>query len=182
MKKIFGALIVLIFSGSLYGQQIETCDSVTSFWIIEKDNTYYSLKLNGDVEVTNKESIISINDYVLQYNIVGKDKYTTGGKKLKEIDILLNYVSSELKYISGQFKTELETMAQKAPLSEDKDVVIWWYKMPEGMNEQVINQLFACIIIDDKIFGIGSPQFTDQNFGQIRDFLMDEISTLKNVK
>ena len=97
------------------------------------------------------------------------------------MEILANYVSREVNYISGQFKTKLEAQMQKAPLSSEKDVILWWYKMPDGISEQVTNQLFASIIIEDKIFGVASPQFANQKFEQIRDFLMDVISTLNKL-
>ena len=68
---------------------------------------------------------------------------------------------------------------QEAPLSQDKAVLIWYYKMPEKIKGQVEMQIFANMIVDDKIFGFASPQFNDQKFEDVSDFLMDIISTLK---
>ena len=181
MKKILGTLIFIISIINSYGQQIEKCDSTKSFWIIENRNTNYTLKIIGTVSTTERKNVISVNDYALQYLIVDKNNYITEGRKATELEILANYVSSEVNYISGQFETKLEAQMQKAPLSNEKDVIVWWYKMPYGMNEQVTNQLFVSIIIDDNIFGIASPQFLDQEFKQVRDFLMDVISTLQKV-
>jgi hypothetical protein len=164
-----------------YGQQIEKCDSTKSYWIIESGNTNYTLKIPGTVSTTERKNVISVNNKALQYVVVEKKNYIIEGKTSTELEILANYVSNEVSYISRQFKTKLEAQMQKAPLSNEKDVVIWWYKMPDGMNEQVSNQLFVSIIIGDKIFGVASPQFTYQKFEEVRDFLMDIISTLKNV-
>lgn len=172
---------MLISLGNSYGQQLEKCDSIKSFWIIENGSTNYTLKILGKVAATERNNVISVNKYALQYLMVDKNDYVSEGKTSTELEILANYVSSEINYTSLQLKTKLEVQMQKAPLSGEKDVIIWWYKMPDGMNEQVVNQLFASIIIDDKIFGIASPQFADQEFGQVRDFLMDVISTLKKV-
>ena len=48
--------------------------------------------------------------------------------------------------IEAEFKTKLEAQMRKVPMSNEKDVISWWYKMPDGMNEQVTNQLYASII------------------------------------
>ncbi len=181
MKKLVAILLLLITISHVYGQQLEKCDSVNSFWIIEKDKTIYTLKITGKVTTTERENVISIDDYALQYLVVDKEKYENKGKEETELEILVNYVSSEINYMSAQYKTTLETQALQAPLTSKKDVIVWWYKMPEGLNEQVSSQIFASIIIDDKIFGVGSPQFNDQKLEDIRDFLMDILSTLRKV-
>ena len=181
MKKILGTLIFIISIINLFGQQIEKCDSTKSFWIIEKENINYTLKIIGAVATTERDNVISVNNYALQYLIVGMDNYDNEASTATELEILANFVSSEVSYISGQFETKLEAQMQKAPLSNEKDVIVWWYKMPDGMNEQVTNQLFVSIIIGNHIFGIASPQFTDQKFEKVRDFLMDVISTLQKV-
>lgn len=182
MKRLFGAITLILAICNLYGQTVERCDSTKAFWIIENNNSTYTIKIRGDVKTTESKNVISVDMYALQYLIVDTNNYMIEGKTLTELQILANYVSSEVNYMSRQFQTKLEAQMQKAPLSSDKDVLIWWYKMPEGMNEQVSNQLFASIIIDNKIFGLASPQFIDQKFENIRDFLMDNISTLKKVK
>ncbi|UII20921.1 hypothetical protein [Fulvivirga ligni] len=182
MKKLFGAITLILTVCNLFGQTVERCDSTKAFWIIEKDKSTYTIKILGDVKTTERKNVISVDMYALQYLIVDTANYVIEGKSLTELQILANYVSSEVNYMSRQFQTKLEAQMQKAPLSSDKDVLIWWYKMPDGMNEEVSNQLFACIIMDDKIFGLASPQFIDQKFEDIRDFLMDNISTLKRVE
>ncbi|NQY07114.1 MAG: hypothetical protein HRT68_13235, partial [Flavobacteriaceae bacterium] len=177
MRKILGILIMSSVINT-YGQQIEKCDSTKSFWIIENKNINYTLKIIGNVASTERKNVISVNNNALQYLVVDKTNYIIEGKTKTELEILANYVSREVNYMSGQFKTKLEAQMQKAPLSSEKNVIVWWYKMPDGMNEQVDNQLFASIIIGDKIFGIASPQFRNQEFDDVKDFLMDVISTL----
>lgn len=181
MKNILTALLIFITISYVNGQQLEKCDSTNSFWIIENGATNYTLKITGKAATTKRKNVLSVNDYALQYLIIDKQNYISEEKTLTELEVLANYVSSEINYLSGQYKTKLEAQMQKAPLSREKDVLIWWYKMPDGLNEQVSSQIFASIIIKDKVFGVGSPQFANQNFKEVRDFLMDIISTLKNV-
>lgn len=77
-------------------------------------------------------------------------------------------------------KTKINIQLQKAPLRADKSVLIWYFEMPPGHNQEVKFQLLANIILEDKIFGLSTSQFADQKFERVKDSLMDFISTLRN--
>jgi hypothetical protein len=66
-------------------------------------------------------------------------------------------------------------------LSSDKTVLIWFFEMPSSVSQEVKHQVFANIIVGDKIFGLSSSQFADQKLDDVKNFLMDVISTLKKV-
>jgi hypothetical protein len=83
--------------------------------------------------------------------------------------------------MTGLFKQKLNIQIQKAPLSSDKTVLIWFFEMPPSVSQEVKHQVFANVIIGDKIFGLSSSQFTDQKLEDVKNFLMDVISTLKQM-
>lgn len=181
MKKLSTSILFLLFTIFAFSQRVENCDSIKSFWLLENGSINYTIKLSGKIGKTENPNVITVNGQALQFLMVNKKDFSTEGKAEKDLEILVNYVSSEANYMSGLFKTKLEVQMQKAPINNSKDALVWWYKMPEPHNEEVQNQLFVNIIIDDKIIGLASPQFNNQEFNKVRDFLMDEISSLKSV-
>lgn len=50
------------------------------------------------------------------------------------------------------------------------------------MSEQVKSQIFVNIIIDDKIIGFGSPQFSAQEFDDVKEFLIGVVNTVEKTK
>lgn len=182
MKKILVIFIIFLSLNNGYGQQILQCDSTKSFLIMEFENTVYTLKIIGNVVLTDRKNVFSINNNPLQYLVLEKTDFISQGKTNTELEILTNYVTHEVRFLSDQFKTKLEVQMQQAPLSSQKDVLIWWFKMPDGIDKNAVNQLFASIIIENKIFVLASPQFRNQEFEKVRDFLMDLISTVKIIK
>jgi len=181
MKNLAAILLMFLTVTYVSGQELKKCDSTKYYWIIPSEDISYTVKIIGEVSVTKQHNVLYVNNNALQYLIVDKKKYITDGTNPTELEILANYVSSEINYMSGQYQAKLEAQMQKAPLTGDKDAIVWWYKMPKGFNSEVTNQLFASIIIDDKIFGVASPQFSNMKFKDVQDFLMDIISTLKKV-
>jgi hypothetical protein len=163
------------------GQQLYKCNTTKSFWTFTKDSSFFAVKLLGNAKETERKSVISVDNYVLQNLLIDKAKFMKEGEDNSDLKVLVRYAMSEAEYFSGVFKTKINIQMQKAPLSADKSVLIWFFEMPSGKNEKVKFQLFANIIIGDKIFGFASSQFADQKFDSVKDFLMDVISTLKRV-
>jgi hypothetical protein len=163
------------------GQQLQTCDTTRSYWTFSQNNSFFSIKLLGNVSSTERVNVISIDNYPLQSLLVDKANFLKEGEDNTELKVLIRYAMSEAEYLSNIFKTKINIQLQQAPLSAGKSVLIWFYEMPSGHNQEVKFQLFASIIHGDKIFGLSRPQFADQKFERIRDSLMDLISTLRNV-
>lgn len=177
-------LIAILLSLSASGQQLYKCDSTKSYWTFEKDISFFAVKLNGKVSEQERKSVIAVNNYALQYVIVDKKDYTktdSMGSITAELEVLANYAISEAEYMTGLFKQKLNIQMQKVSLSSDKIILIWFFEMPPDVSLEVKNQVFANVIIGDKIFGLSSSQFTDQKLDDVKNFLIDIISTLKQV-
>lgn len=175
-------LIELVMSLTGSGQQIMKCDSSKSYWIFEKNNAVFSVKLIGNISEQEKKSVIAVNGYVLQYVIVDKKDYIRADSNMADLNVLTNYALSEAEYMTVLLKQKLNIQMQKAPLSSDKTALIWFFEMPLNVSQEVKHQIFVNIIIGDQIIGFSSSQFADQKLDDVKNFLMDAISTLKQVK
>ncbi len=174
-------LIAIVMSLTASGQQLYKCDSTKSYWTFEKDNSFFAVKLIGKVSEQDRKSVIAVNNFALQYVIVDKKDYIKADSITSDLKVLTNYALSEAEYMTRIFKQKLNIQMQKAPLSSDKTVLIWFFEMPPSVSQEVKHQVFANIVIGDKIFGLSSSQFTDQELQDVKDFLMDVISTLKQL-
>lgn len=180
--KIVMILLLITTVTNVMGQQIIECDSTTSYWVVSKGKVDYSVRLNGKAQSAGRPNLITINDYVLQNLIVNKKDYINKNNNDTDIKVLISYAMKESEYLSGQFQTKLNLQLQKVPLSEGRDALLWHFDMPAGMSEQVKSQIFVNIIIDDKIIGFGSPQFSEQEFDDVKEFLIGIISTAEKTK
>lgn len=179
--KPFFLVSLLFFGTHISAQEIVKCDSTKAYWVIAKDQHTYALLLQGHYQITDRPGLIALNGYALQFIIINKKSFAKEEYDT-DLKLLIAYALDESKYLSEALKTKLNVQFRKSPLSNGKDALLWYYEMPELMNQQVKQQIYVNTIIDDKIIGFASPQFSDQKFETVRDFLMDSISALKKVE
>lgn len=173
-------LLIPIFRST--AQSIVKCDDNTSFWLIEDNSIDYSLKLYGDVAKSNMPDLINIENRILQYIILDKIHFIDKKEQSDENSILSNYVAGETKHLLDKFPKPFEIEMQLSTLSSGKPFLLWWYKLPEGSSKEVVAQVFINIIIGDILFGLGSPQFLEDDIESIKHFLVETIATLSVVK
>ncbi len=179
---ILAALLVLV--SSFASAQIMKCKSGTTYWVLtQNDSTHYVLGTLMPVKQMQRRNIVQVGEFVVQAMNVDKVPYV-GGADTTHLAMLSRYATEELDFISKQMKTKLELAMIKSHFGEGQgvDVLIWSHIMPETISKEVKAQIFANIIIGDRIFGLSSPQFNDQTFQAVRDFLMDMISTVKVIR
>jgi hypothetical protein len=181
LKLIVTLTVTILMTLTVSGQQLYKCDTAKSYWTFEKDNSFFAVKLLGKVSEQERKSVIAVNNYALQYVIIDKKQYIRADSISADLKVLTNYALSEAEYMTNLFKQKLNIQMQKAPLSSDKTILIWFFEMPSSVSQEVKHQVFANIIIGDKIFGLSSSQFADQELDDVKNFLMDVISTLKKV-
>ena len=162
-------------------QELYKCDSTRSFWTFNQDNALFYVKVLGNVDKTERTNVISVGHLVLQSLIVDKTKFVKEGEDNADVKIMIRHAMSEAEYLSNVFKTKIDIRMTQAPISANRSVLIWSFEMPPGHNQEVKSQLFANIVVEGKIFGLASPQFAEQKFEDVRDSLMDVISTIKAV-
>ncbi len=180
MKSIL-VLLTTMISTTAMAQQIIKCDSVKSYWIINKNQTAYAAQINGKCRTTEKPNLIIVKSYPLQSLLVDKKDYIKEDKDSSDLKVLVTYVVSESEYLSEQFQTKLNIQMQKAPVANEKDVLIWYFEMPSGTNAQVKYQIYANMIINEHIIGIASPVFANQKLETVRDLLTDTISSVRKI-
>lgn len=174
--KLFFTVVLSCTILSVFSQTIIECDSINSYLIIQKDSIKYAIQLNGKVKTTDKSNIISVNKIALQYIVVNKNKFKTNFQNNDDLSILSNYAKIETDYLSKIFKTNIDVSLQKISQNDKYTILFWYYKMPKNISNQVLHQLYVNIILDDYIIGFSSPQFSNQSFESVRDFLINTMT------
>lgn len=175
-------LLTLALSIKSYAQRIIKCNNNTSFWLITNNTINYTVKLYGDISKSKMPDIINIEDNVLQYLILDKIHFIEKEGDNSDTAILSNYIAGETKYLADKFPKPFEVEMQISTLPSGKPFLLWWYKLPEGSSEEVVAQVFTNVIIGDILFGLGSPQFIEDDLESIKNFLTSSITTLSIVK
>lgn len=163
-------------------QQLYKCDTTKSYWVFEKDSTFFVLKLLGNVRESQNKNLIAVNSFALQCIILNKQNYIKSEKDTTDLRVLVNYALSEAEYFSGQFKQKVNIQLEKVPGVGDKSAVLWFFEMPSNISKEVKHQVFINIIIGDKIYGLSSSQFADQKLEDIKNFLKNNIINLETTK
>ena len=175
-------LLTLALSIKSYAQRIIKCNNNTSFWFITDNTINYTVKLYGDISKSKMPDIINIEDNVLQYLILDKIHFIEKEGDNSDTAILSNYIAGETKYLADKFPKPFEVEMQISTLPSGKPFLLWWYKLPEGSSEEVVAQVFTNVIIGDILFGLGSPQFIEDDLESIKNLLTSSITTLSIVK
>ncbi len=163
-------------------QQLYKCDSTISYWVFEKDSTFFVLKLLGNVRESQNKNVIAVNSFALQCIILDKQNYIKSEKDTNDLRVLVNYALSEAEYFSGQFKQKVNIQLEKVPGSGNKSAVLWFFEMPSEISKEVKHQVFVNIIIGNKVYGLSSSQFANQNLDDVKNFLKATIVNLEAMK
>ena len=182
--KITTIAAFLVLVSTFASAQIMRCESGATHWVLTKnDSMHFVLRSLMPVKQLQRPNIVQVGEFVVQAITVDKAPYVPG-VDTTQLAILSRYATEEGDFISKQMKTKLDLTMVKSNFGEGEgvDVLIWSHVMPETISKEVKAQIFATIILGDRIFGLSSPQFSDQTYEAVRDFLMDVLSTVKVVR
>lgn len=180
---LFLKILMMVFATNCISQTLIKCKDRLAYWVIPDNQFHYSVKLTGDIDLSNHPEILNIDEKALQYVLLNKDTYIKKDENNDESTILLRYVAGETLYLRNKFNNQhLDTHNDIIKFDSGKIAIIWYFKMPEGKNKEVIAQLFADIVIDGRIFGLGTPLFAGQDFDALATFLLETIETIEKVK
>jgi hypothetical protein len=128
--------------------------------------------------------VIAVDGFALQSLLVNKQDYTSNGNA--DIPILSSYIIKETEYFTGVFKERLNLMMEPVELSKDKKAVIWYFDFPEKVQKQVqpgqtpaVKQVSISLVVGDFVYSIGTTQFKDQSFDDLKKLLAESIKTIK---
>lgn len=176
ITRFFFAALLLLTLQAAYAQQLYKCSATKSFWIIEKDNSFFTVGIPGNVKETDKKNIIAVDSFALQYVIVEKKHFIE--EDSSGMTPLIKYALNESEYFSGVYNHKVNVNFQKAEV-KSHDVLIWFFELPSHVSQGVKNQVFASMLSGDKIFGLAAPQFPGQELEDVKNLLVDVIITLK---
>jgi len=179
---LFLKIVFIVYTTYATPQSIIKCSNNTTYWIIPDNNYNYAIRLQGDIDLSNQYDILNIDDKALQYVLLDKVLYTDKNTKNSHTAILSEYVAMESDLLMAKFKGKTHIHSEIKTTSTGKTVILWHFTLPEGKDREVTAQLFADVIIGDKIFGLGAPLFAGQDLDSLKSFLMDAIATIDTVK
>lgn len=179
---LFFKIAAIVFTTTTAAQSIIKCNDKITYWVIPDRNCNYTIKLKGDIDLSNQRDILNVDDKALQYTLLDKNRYTDANSENRDAAILSKYTAIESDYLQDKFNGEIEIFMEMKTLSTGKTVILWYFNLPKGKNKEVSAQLFADIVIGDRIFGLGTPLFTGQDFNTVRSFLLEAITTITKVK
>lgn len=181
MKPYLIAVKAFILLSPFYAlsQTLTKCSDGNVFWLIPDENSaHYAVKLRGDIDLSAQPDILNIDDKALQYILLDSRQYIEQGKDNSDKEILNRYVDGEAAYLRERFGENLEIYSELQTTPEGKAFILWRYLLPHGSNKEVTSLVFADIVMDTEIFGLGSPQFADMELTPIKNLLINAISTV----
>lgn len=180
---LFLKLFILACTTNSASQSLVKCEGRLSYWVIPDNDSYHAIRLNGDTDLSVQPEILNVNEKALQYILLDKEQYVIKAKENNDQNILLRYTDGEAIHLRDKFRVRsLDTHSEIIAFHSGKTAVFWYFKLPEGKNKEVTAQLFADIIIGDRIFGLGTPLFAGDDFEAAKVFLLEAIDTVSTVK
>jgi hypothetical protein len=180
LRSIITALTLCISALSIHAQDLKDCSGKTH-WIFKQEHGLLGITPNGKISKSDSRKIIHVDNYDLQCVIVSKSTYAKEEDNT-DLKVLTRYAMAEIAWQSDQMKSKLMLNAHKEELASGKSILIWSFEMPEGSSKDVLNQVYANMVVGDKIFGLGCPRYKEQSMKEIKKFLIETISTLKEYK
>lgn len=173
---LFLKIAAVVFTTNAAPQSLVRCNDKVTYWIIPDGNYFYTVKLKGDIDLSHQHDILNVDDKALQYILVDASLYMN--KENDEESILVRYTTEEIIYLRSKFNTpSLNVYKEIIHISSGKTAIIWYFELPEGKNKEVTAQLFANVLLGNRIFGLGSPLFAGEDFDAVRVFLTEGIAT-----
>lgn len=180
LKKLYP---VLVLAACLYqlplAAQLMPCEGGRTYWVVNKDSIHYAMEIPGRGRATEKENTILVDNDRLTCEIIRKNTYADPGAKNPDLKLLLKHMALETDSASRQVKTRLKLQVQSVPISEEQEVMLWHYELPEKADPGIKARVHASLILNEHIITLSSPQFNSQGFDEVKDFLMEMMSKVK---
>jgi hypothetical protein len=180
---LFLKIAVVVLTTNATAQSLVKCNDQIAYWVINDASHHYAVRLQGDIGLSKQPDILNVNEKALQYVLLDKNPYILKKGMNDDENVLLRYIDGEKNPLLNKFNVKsLEAGREIIILSSGKTAVLWYFMLPEGKNKEVKAQLFADMVIGDRIFGLGVPLFVGENFEAARVFLLNALDGTETVK
>jgi hypothetical protein len=180
---LFLKIAVVVLTTNATAQSLVKCNDKIAYWVINDASYHYAVRLQGDIDLSKQPDILNVNEKALQYVLLDKNRYLHKDVKNDDESLLLRYIDGEKDPLLNKFNVKsLEAGREMIILSSGKTAVLWHFMLPEGKNKEVKAQLFADMVIGERIFGLGVPLFAGEDFDTARIFLLNALDTTETVK
>lgn len=139
-------------------------------------NDYKGMGLNFQLNfgkakatATERPTLFEVNGLPLQIIVVQAAPH----KKATAEATLSSYISSEVEYTSQSMSAPIKPLVTSVQLKTNQPSKLWSYNLPDGMSNEVQQQVFLNFVQGDFIIGLGSAQFKGQNLKTVQNMLLD---------
>ena len=139
-------------------------------------NDYKGMGLNFQLNfgkekatATERPTLFEVNGLPLQIIVV---KAAPHKKATAEV-ILSSYISSEVEYTSQSMSAQIKPLVISVQLKPSQPGKLWSYALPDGMSDEVQQQVFLNFVQGNFIIGLGSAQFKGQSLKTVQTMLLN---------
>jgi hypothetical protein len=189
MKKIlfFGFLIV----NSLLNAQglIGTPNSL--ILVYNYPDNYFYIEIQGkNKQKTEYENVFVIDDKSVQVLTLKTSKFLDNDDNLSKKKIIEKYIDWEAIYLKEMYQFDISSKVEFLKSPKGRDFAFWTYEMPIGdtiktdstITVPTQKQMFVISLIKDYILGINSPLFENNQFDNIKNYLITNIDGIVESK
>lgn len=181
MKQKF-LILLLLLPVVLQAQKLIRCNDSTSFFVYQRNEFYFSIKLLGNTQQTENSRVIDFQNSPIQIMCTDIKDYTSNGSK--ESTILSTFIMSETEYFSGHFKQKLELNVDPIKFNDNQLAALWYFNLPKEIQESAkpeeaaaVQMISISTIFDDYILSIGTTRFEKDTFDTLRQLLVTLIKS-----
>jgi hypothetical protein len=146
-------------------------------------SNHYTLEIRGkDVRQISDERIhFSVDSMFLQILTLETGQFLQGGKRrnLDDRSILTAHQEWEGKYLEETHQKKLAFETSWKTLESGKEALLWRFKIPEGTDTNVIEQIYLTTVKGDHVLMLGSALTARTDENAAWKVLVDTVSTLK---
>lgn len=150
---------------------------------------YFYIELQGkDKSTTEKDGVFIIDNKVVQVVAVSKNKFLDDTlQPISTKEFIKKYIKWESDYIVSSFAYEPKNQIEFITSGKGREVAFWTYDMPvlepaakpdSAIQSVTQKQMFVITRAKDYVVGIYSPLFENDQFENIKTYLVENIDGL----
>lgn len=193
MKAFLLIILTGLFTTNLSGQisfstvdsKLKTVKSNNATQLIcSNSTTSIKFDLKRKVTVMQQNNFATIDSQTIQIILLKYSGYKKASSKLSLDDqkqLLDTYAKYELDYFKNELNVEIINPNNQWVVTKSKGWLVWYFRvgnMPIQVNKRTEIQLFASIVVGDKVLTINAPIQIDSDFAKAGLIVNEMMETL----
>ncbi|HEY7543320.1 MAG TPA: hypothetical protein VID27_00470, partial [Blastocatellia bacterium] len=142
---------------------------------------YFTLEIKGK-NITPADSqnqiFLKVDERVIQFQEAPISEFSKESG-LGDRAILEKHRNWERGYLSDMLKTNLKVASEMLTLSSGRVALLWQFSVPEGMNQQVKEQIYLTAVSGDFVLLLNCGVEVGDSIDAAKKYLIETMSTLK---